>query len=97
MKGVHAAIVTHFDSDLNVDQEAIAADVRRLIADGIHGIVPNGTVGEGGTLSRDERRIWSRPRLPLRPELRCAWACRRRRPSRRRFTRATRGRPAPSG
>jgi 4-hydroxy-tetrahydrodipicolinate synthase len=57
MKGVHAAIVTHFDSDLNVDQEAIAADVRRLIADGIHGIVPNGTVGEGGTLSREERRI----------------------------------------
>jgi 4-hydroxy-tetrahydrodipicolinate synthase len=56
MKGVHAAIVTHFDGDLNVDHEAIAADVRRLIADGIHGIVPNGTVGEGGTLSREERR-----------------------------------------
>jgi 4-hydroxy-tetrahydrodipicolinate synthase len=56
MKGVHAAIVTHFDTDLAVDQDAIAAEVRRLIADGIHGIVPNGTVGEGGTLSRDERR-----------------------------------------
>jgi 4-hydroxy-tetrahydrodipicolinate synthase len=56
MKGVHAAIVTHFDTDLNVDHDAIAAEVRRLIAEGIHGIVPNGTVGEGGTLSRDERR-----------------------------------------
>jgi dihydrodipicolinate synthase/N-acetylneuraminate lyase len=56
MKGVHAAIVTHFDSDLNVDHDAIAAEVRRLIADGIHGIIPNGTVGEGGTLSRGERR-----------------------------------------
>jgi 4-hydroxy-tetrahydrodipicolinate synthase len=27
-----------------------------LIDGGIHGIVPNGTVGEGGSLSRDERR-----------------------------------------
>ena len=56
MNGVHAAIVTHFDSDLEVDHDAVAAQVRRLIDGGIHGIVPNGTVGEGGSLSRDERR-----------------------------------------
>ncbi len=56
MKGVHAAIVTHFDSDLAVDHEAVAAEVQRLIEGGIHGIVPNGTVGEGGSLSREERR-----------------------------------------
>ena len=56
MKGVHAAIVTHFDSDLAVDHEAVAAEVQRLIERGIHGIVPNGTVGEGGSLSREERR-----------------------------------------
>jgi dihydrodipicolinate synthase/N-acetylneuraminate lyase len=56
MKGVHAAIVTHFDSDLSIDHDAVTAEVRRLIADGIHGIIPNGTVGEGGTLSREERR-----------------------------------------
>ena len=56
MKGVHAAIVTHFYSDLAVDHDAVSAQVRRLIEGGIHGIVPNGTVGEGGSLSRDERR-----------------------------------------
>jgi dihydrodipicolinate synthase/N-acetylneuraminate lyase len=56
MKGVHAAIVTHFDTDLSVDHEAVAVQVQRLIEGGIHGIVPNGTVGEGGSLSRDERR-----------------------------------------
>ena len=56
MKGVHAAIVTHFDADLKVDHDAVAAEVNRLLAAGIHGIVPNGTVGEGGSLSRDERR-----------------------------------------
>ena len=34
----------------------MAAEVQRLIEGGIHGIVPNGTVGEGGSLSREERR-----------------------------------------
>ena len=56
MKGVYAAIVTRFDADLRVDHDAIAAEVRRLLAEGVHGIVPNGTVGEGGSLSREERR-----------------------------------------
>jgi 4-hydroxy-tetrahydrodipicolinate synthase len=56
MKGVHAAIVTHFDSDLSVDHEAVAAEITRLVDDGIHGVIPNGTVGEGGSLTRDERR-----------------------------------------
>lgn len=55
MKGIHAAIVTHFDADLTIDHDAVAADVRRLIDAGIHGIIPNGTVGEGGALSREER------------------------------------------
>ena len=56
MKGVHAAIVTHFDADLTVDHDAVAAEVRWLLAEGVHGIVPNGTVGEGAVLSREERR-----------------------------------------
>jgi dihydrodipicolinate synthase/N-acetylneuraminate lyase len=56
MKGVHAAIVTHFDAELGVDHDAVAGQVGRLIDEGLHGIIPNGTVGEGGSLSRDERR-----------------------------------------
>lgn len=56
MKGVHAAIVTHFDADLAVDHDAVAAEVKWLLAEGVHGIVPNGTVGEGAVLSREERR-----------------------------------------
>ena len=57
MKGVYAAIVTHFDADLAVDHDAVAAEVERLIAAGVHGILPNGTVGEGGSLTREERRV----------------------------------------
>jgi 4-hydroxy-tetrahydrodipicolinate synthase len=56
MNGVHAAIVTHFDAQLRVDHDGVAAQVRRLIDDGLHGIVANGTVGEGGSLSPAERR-----------------------------------------
>jgi 4-hydroxy-tetrahydrodipicolinate synthase len=56
MKGVYAAIVTHFDAELNVDHDAVAAEVTRLIDAGVHGILPNGTVGEGGSLTREERR-----------------------------------------
>jgi 1-pyrroline-4-hydroxy-2-carboxylate deaminase len=56
MKGVHAAIVTHFDEQLQVDHDAVVAEVSRLLAAGVHGIVPNGTVGEGGSLTREERR-----------------------------------------
>ena len=56
MKGVHAAIVTHFSADLTVDHDAVAGEVNRLLIEGVHGIVPNGTVGEGGSLSREERR-----------------------------------------
>jgi dihydrodipicolinate synthase/N-acetylneuraminate lyase len=56
MKGVHAAIVTHFGAGLTVDHEAVASEVKWLVAEGVHGIVPNGTVGEGGSLSREERR-----------------------------------------
>jgi 4-hydroxy-tetrahydrodipicolinate synthase len=56
MKGVHAAIVTHFAADLTIDHDAVAAEVGRLVEDGLHGVVANGTVGEGGSLSREERR-----------------------------------------
>ncbi len=56
MKGVSAAIVTHFASDLAVDHAAVQAEVERLIDDGIHGIVVTGTMGEASALSPEERR-----------------------------------------
>ncbi len=56
MKGVSAAIVTHFASDLTVDHAAVQAEVERLIDEGIHGIVATGTMGEAASLSPEERR-----------------------------------------
>ncbi|HEX5193916.1 MAG TPA: dihydrodipicolinate synthase family protein [Solirubrobacteraceae bacterium] len=55
MRGVHPAIVTHFDGELNVDHDAVAAEVQRLIAGGVDGIVACGTMGEANSLSRSER------------------------------------------
>jgi dihydrodipicolinate synthase/N-acetylneuraminate lyase len=55
MRGVHAAIVTHFDGDLKIDHDAVAAQVQRLIAGGVDGIVACGTMGEANSLSRSER------------------------------------------
>ena len=56
MKGVSAAIVTHFAPDLSIDHAAVQAEVERLIDDGIHGIVATGTMGEAASLSGNERR-----------------------------------------
>jgi 1-pyrroline-4-hydroxy-2-carboxylate deaminase len=56
MKGVSAAIVTHFASDLTVDHAAVRAEVERLIDEGIQGIVATGTMGEASALSPEERR-----------------------------------------
>lgn len=55
MRGVHPAIVTHFDGELNVDHDAVAAEVQRLIAGGVDGIVACGTMGEANSLSASER------------------------------------------
>lgn len=56
MKGVSAAIVTHFASDLTVDHAAVQAEVNRLLDEGVHGIVATGTMGEAAALSAEERR-----------------------------------------
>jgi dihydrodipicolinate synthase/N-acetylneuraminate lyase len=56
MRGVIAAIVTHFASDLSVDHAGVRAEVTRLLDDGIHGIVVTGTMGEAASLSAHERQ-----------------------------------------
>jgi dihydrodipicolinate synthase/N-acetylneuraminate lyase len=54
--GVHAAILTHFDDRLAIDHDAVAAEVQRLIAAGVGGIVACGTMGEANSLTAAERR-----------------------------------------
>ena len=55
-KGILPAVTTPFDGDLAVDTEALTENVAHLVSAGVHGIVGTGTMGESGSLSRDERR-----------------------------------------
>jgi 4-hydroxy-tetrahydrodipicolinate synthase len=56
-EGVIPAVMTPFDEALEVDTGALADDVRRLVGEGMAGVVGTGTMGEAGSLSRGERRL----------------------------------------
>lgn len=53
--GVIPAITTPFNDDLSVNHAFLAAHASRMIDVGCKGIVANGSLGEGATLSRDEK------------------------------------------
>lgn len=58
-KGVMPAITTCFDANLNIDHEFTSRHVNWLVDNGCTGIVTNGSLGEGGTLSLDEKiSLW---------------------------------------
>jgi 4-hydroxy-tetrahydrodipicolinate synthase len=58
--GVMPAITTCFDEQLEIDHEFTARHVTWLVDNGCTGIVTNGSLGEGGTLSLDEKRaLWT--------------------------------------
>ena len=58
-KGVMPAITTCFDERLQIDHEFTAKHVSWLVDNGCTGIVTNGSLGEGGTLSLDEKKaLW---------------------------------------
>ena len=57
--GVMPAITTCFDESLQIDHEFTARHVKWLVENGCTGIVTNGSLGEGGTLSLDEKiALW---------------------------------------
>lgn len=54
-RGVHVATALPFNGDLSVDYDGYAEHVRWLAANGVHGVTPNGSLGEYQTLSDEER------------------------------------------
>lgn len=58
-KGVMPAITTCFTEQLEIDHEFTARHVTWLVDNGCTGIVTNGSLGEGGALSIEEKRaLW---------------------------------------
>ncbi len=55
-RGSFVALVTPFDSEGSLDEQALRELVEWHVAAGTHGIVPCGTTGESATLSHDEHR-----------------------------------------
>ena len=57
--GVMPAITTCFDENLKIDHDFTARHVNWLVENGATGIVTNGSLGEGATLSFEEKRsLW---------------------------------------
>lgn len=54
-EGVYVATATPFKGDGSFDEAAYIAHVARLVAAGVHGLVPCGTTGESPTLSAEEK------------------------------------------
>jgi len=57
LRGALTAIITPFDADGAVDVAALKRVVHWQIEQGINGLVPCGTTGEGATLTDDEHRM----------------------------------------
>jgi 4-hydroxy-tetrahydrodipicolinate synthase len=55
-EGVIPAITTPFEEDLSVDAGALRRQVESLLAEGCTGVVALGSLGEGGSLSFDEKK-----------------------------------------
>jgi 1-pyrroline-4-hydroxy-2-carboxylate deaminase len=54
--GVIPAVTTPFDASGRVDLDGLRSNARSLLDAGMTGLVGNGTMGEAGSLSADERR-----------------------------------------
>ncbi len=54
LKGCYVAIITPFDKNGKIDEEALRKHVNFLVKKGVAGIVPCGTTGESATLSWEE-------------------------------------------
>jgi 4-hydroxy-tetrahydrodipicolinate synthase len=57
LRGVYVPIVTPFSEEDEVATDALEALARRLLDDGVAGLVPLGTAGEGALLEQEERRL----------------------------------------
>jgi 1-pyrroline-4-hydroxy-2-carboxylate deaminase len=55
-RGVFPAVTTQFRADLSLDLEATQRVIGALVVDGVDGLIVCGTVGEGTSLSAEEKR-----------------------------------------
>jgi 4-hydroxy-tetrahydrodipicolinate synthase len=55
--GIIPAVLVPFGGDGSIDVDALENNVNHVLDGGVHGLVVNGTMGEAGSLSNEERRL----------------------------------------
>src|SRR5262245_38283015 len=55
-RGIFPAVVSHFSSELHVDESATLRHVTALVNCGVHGVIALGTLGENASLDPNEKR-----------------------------------------
>jgi 4-hydroxy-tetrahydrodipicolinate synthase len=55
--GITAAVIVPFADDDTINLGALRKNLTHLLDGGVHGVVVNGTMGEAGSLSKDERAL----------------------------------------
>src|SRR3954468_8353641 len=56
-EGIIPAVTTPFTAADEVDVPALKENIEKLVEAGVHGFVACGTMGEGGSLTREERAL----------------------------------------
>lgn len=56
IKGIIPVVITPFDESGAVDEQALRAHIRHLLAEGVHGVIPTGSTGEFAALTEDEHK-----------------------------------------
>src|SRR4029078_5549308 len=56
-EGIIPAVTTPFTASDEVDVPGLKENIEKLIDDGVHGFVATGTMGEAGSLTREERAL----------------------------------------
>ncbi|GAA5484761.1 dihydrodipicolinate synthase family protein [Haloferula sargassicola] len=68
-KGVMPATLTQFNEDLTIDHGLMAEHGRWLVENGVSAIVPHGSLGEGATLSFEEKVALQKTYVEATPEI----------------------------
>ena len=53
--GIYTALITPFNQDFTINENAYAILIDKIIAEGVHGIVVAGSTGENYSQTLDER------------------------------------------
>ena len=55
LNGIYTALITPYNSDYSINEQALEKVINKIIEEGVHGIVLAGSTGENYSQTLDER------------------------------------------